>query len=590
MGNSFVDYLNSMNNSGANTIAALAEAQFLFPYYDKIKVERCLGHYIADKFTDKKKYSIILTGHAGDGKTSILMQVLSELGMLEKDVPLCEEKLYDNGETKIYAVKDMSELPEDRQLEYFKKGLTAPSSGASSFLISNTGPLLKCFETIIKNDYEIKGKSFDESDRNLLQNTILKQLDENKQEEITIGDYSVLIINIARIDNVDFAEKSLDKILSDELWASCKECGKNGVCPIYYNRNVVKRHFNRISDFVTAYYRYLYENDKRMTIRQMLSQLSFAITGNLTCDKIKSTAKESSKFNNLFPNLFFGYSGLNKIESAAQIQGVAFANELRLDSIALKDDYKIFVTGDFSNIPEDVRELVKSQHDIFSKKHLYTEEQSKADIENAVKYRKALRRFYIMLSLGDENGHDSIFDELFGVGFNNYVKLLNGNSSIKAKNEIKKVIIDALYMETTGTASKNVDSIPLTIRRNDNVYQKVMITNGKLKKEDLQIEVIPSNNVFEDNKNKNNIVLSICGIKKYKLSLPLVIYFEKIAEGSISTAANPALTHGISNLKAQLLECGKDNSTGKSFKVMLNRTDCPQYIDMEFDEKKLYFN
>ncbi len=590
MENPFVDYLNSMNNSGSNTVAALAEAQFLFPYYEKIKIERSLGQYIADKISDGEGHSIILTGHAGDGKTSILVQVLSEFGMLEKNSPLDEERIYENDDIKVYAVKDMSELSADKQIEYCRKGLNAPKNGMSSLLISNTGPLLKCFEEIVSSDYAAQEKNFDEVERSNLQNTILEQLDENKQTEIKIGDYSVLIINIARIDNVDFAEKVLGKILADDLWSPCAECEKKESCSIYYNRNVVKHHFDRVSDFVTSYYRYLYENDKRMTIRQMLSQISFAITGNRTCGVIGVTDKETVKFDYLFPNLFFGYRGLRLIESAMQIQGISIANELRLDSIALNDDYKMFVTGDFSDIPYDVRGLVKKQYDIFSKKHLYSEEQSAADNENAVMYRKAIRRFYIMLSLGNENGYSGVFDELFGSGFNNYVKLLYGGSSVKAKNEIKKVILEALYMEATGTASKNADSIPLTIRRNDKVYQKVMITAGKLKKEDIKIEVVSASNAFEDNKNKNNIILSICDKKQYKLSLPLVTYFEQVAEGSVSTAANPALTHGISKLKTLLMECGSDNSGVNSIKVLLNRTDNPQYIDIEPDDNKLYFS
>lgn len=590
MENSFVDYLNSMNNSGSNTFAALAEAQFLFPYYEKIKIERCLGQYIVDKISDGKGHSIILTGHAGDGKTSILVQVLSEFGMLENDKPLDEERIYENDDIKIYAVKDMSELSPDKQIEYCRKGLNAPKNGMSSLLISNTGPLLKCFEQIVSSDYAAQGKLFDESEKSNLQNAILEQLDENKQAEIKIGDYSVLIINIARIDNVDFAEKVLEKILADDLWQPCVECEKKGSCSIFYNKNVIKNHFARVSDFITSYYRYLYENDKRMTIRQMLSQISFSITGNRTCKEVSVTDKETAKFDYLFPNLFFGYKGLRRIESAMQIQGISAANELRLDSVALNDDYKMFVTGDFSDIPDDIRGLVKKQYDIFSKKHLYTEEQSSVDNENAVMYRKAIRRFYIMFSLGDESGYNEVFDELFGKGFNNYVKLLSGGSSVKAKNEIKKVILEALYMEATGTASKNTDSIPLTIRRNDKVYQKVMITAGKLKKEDLKIEVIPADTAFEDNKGKNNIFLSICDEKKYKLSLPLIIYFEQVAEGSISTAANPALTHGISKLKTMLMECGKDIGSSNSIKVLLNRTDNPQYIDMELDENKLYFS
>lgn len=590
MTNPFVDYLNSMNNSGSNTAAALAEAQVLTPYYEKIKVERCLGRYLSDMISDGSGHAIVLTGHAGDGKTSILVQVLSELGMLEKDTPLKEEMLYSQNGAELYAVKDMSELPEDKQTEFCRKGLEYPHEGISSLLISNTGPLLRCFETIVREDHEKQGKEFGENERSSLQNKILQQLDENGQDEIKIGDHSVLIINIARIDNVDFAEKVLEKIVSDEMWEPCNCCEKCNKCSIYNNRNVVKNHFDRISAFVTAFYRFLYENDKRMTIRQMLSQISFAITGNQTCSSIKPTAKESAKFSFMFPNLFFGYRGLSRIDSAMQIQGIAYANEFKIDSIALNDDYKMFVTGDFTDIPDDVRPLVKAQYDVFSRRHLsYDGKQPEKD-ENDVLYRRAMRRFYIMLSLGNGYDHTEIYDELFGKGFNNYTDLLNGKVSVKAKNEIKKTVLEALYMEATGTAAKNADTIPLTVRRNDDVYQKVMITNGKLKKEDIKIEAVPADNVFEDNKNKRNVILKICDKKDYRLSLPLVTYFEQVANGSISTAANPSLTHGISKLKATLLEYGKETVGSDAFKVLLNRTDTPMYIDIEFDGDKLYFS
>ena len=101
---------------------------------------------------------------------------------------------------------------------------------------------------------------------------------------------------------------------------------------------------------------------------------------------------------------------------------------------------------------------------------------------------------------------------------------------------------------------------------------------------------MPADNVFEDNKNKHNVILKICDKKDYQLSLPLITYFEQVANGSVSTAADPSLTHGISKLKATLLEYGKETGTGDAFKVLLNRTDDPMYIDMEFDDNKLYFS
>ena len=82
MENTFVSYLNSMNNAGSDTVSALAEAQVLNKYYSQIKIERKLGRYISDRIRSGEKEVYILTGHAGDGKTSILVQVLRDLDML----------------------------------------------------------------------------------------------------------------------------------------------------------------------------------------------------------------------------------------------------------------------------------------------------------------------------------------------------------------------------------------------------------------------------------------------------------------------------------------------------------------------------
>ena len=80
MGNKFVDYLNSMNNADSSNENALAESPILSEYYDFIKIERKLGEYIYDYLIKDEKKAIILTGHAGDGKTSILIQILNKMG------------------------------------------------------------------------------------------------------------------------------------------------------------------------------------------------------------------------------------------------------------------------------------------------------------------------------------------------------------------------------------------------------------------------------------------------------------------------------------------------------------------------------
>lgn len=82
--NDFISYLNSTNNIGGNSTGSLAEAQVKSPFYDSVKVERRVGTTISEEVKTGNYRSYILTGHAGDGKTSILVQVLKSLGLALK--------------------------------------------------------------------------------------------------------------------------------------------------------------------------------------------------------------------------------------------------------------------------------------------------------------------------------------------------------------------------------------------------------------------------------------------------------------------------------------------------------------------------
>ena len=405
--NSFVDYLNSMNNASSDTIAALAESQVNTPFFKKIQIERNLGKYLSERIRTGEHLSVVLTGHAGDGKTSILVQILQDLGFLDDNSSLEPEKEYDNGSINLYAVKDMSELPENKQIAFCRKALDAPKSGKSSIIISNTGPLLKCLELIREEQCKAQGISFDESEKIALQTQLLDQLDENKNEMISVGDCQFLMINMARVDNVSFAREIINKILADDLWKECQTCPKCSKCPIYFNVVQIRKYQDRVTSAVEAFYRYLYENDKRMTIRQILSQLSFALTGNLTCNEIKAGYKDSVKFRYLFSNLFFGYKGIEEMDNADQIQGIAYAKELKLDTRGLDVDYKLFVTGDFSDIPSDIGKLVSEQHRMFAKRHLNIDDKDNEFNTNDFEYRRAIRRVFIFFGDPKNNPQDN---------------------------------------------------------------------------------------------------------------------------------------------------------------------------------------
>jgi hypothetical protein len=577
--NLFVDYLNSMNNASSDTIAALAESQVNSPYFKKIQIERNLGKYLSDRIRSGENLAVVLTGHAGDGKTSILVQILQDLGFLDENASLEPEKEYDNGTIKLYAVKDMSELPEDKQIEFCRKALNAPNNGKSSIIISNTGPLLKCLELIREEQCKAQDIAFDESEKISLQTRLLDQLDENKNEMILVGECQFLMINMARVDNVSFAREIMNKLISAELWKDCENCSKCSRCPIYFNVIQIRKYQDRVASAVEAFYRYLYENDKRMTIRQILSQLSFALTGNLTCSEIKTSYKDSVKFKYLFSNLFFGYKGIEEIDNADQIQGIAYAKELKLDNKGLDVDYKLFVTGDFSDIPSDVGKLVNEQHKLFAKRHLNIDDKDNEFNTSDFEYRKSIRRVYIFFGNPQNdvqaNKYLPLYDELFGIGYNAYIRIQNGEAASKLLNELRNTITDALYLEMTGTSSKMARDIPLTIKRNDDYFQSVMITTGSFKKTNFKVKGTLKETDFEDISTKHDVELLLSTELSFKLSLPMVIYFGEIANGMISTISNPSLTHGLSKLKAMLKKISEEEQDEGEISVIVNNTDKP---------------
>ena len=122
---------------------------------------RRLGQIVADGIRSGNNKAYIITGHAGDGKTSILVQVLRELGMIQPGELLSGEKECINAQGKLYYVKDMSEVRPSQRAVYLNKALNAPSNGMSSILISNTGPLLSSFEDVVRTDCEADGQDYD---------------------------------------------------------------------------------------------------------------------------------------------------------------------------------------------------------------------------------------------------------------------------------------------------------------------------------------------------------------------------------------------------------------------------------------------
>ena len=586
--NGFVDYLNSTNNVGGNSTGSLAETQVKSDYFDRVKVDRKLGCYIAETVEREDYHAFVLTGHAGDGKTSVLVQVLKKLRLLKNNEGLSQMKDYPG----FFYVKDMSEIAEDQQTKILEQSLSAPKRNKSSLLISNTGPLLNTFLRLTAYARKMQGLDFKDEDKIDLQSKLLMQLDKNSDKEVVVEGYKFYLVNIARMDNVVFSSSILKKIVSMDLWQECDYCSCSDRCPIKNNIVRVNAQLDRVSRFIESYYRYLYENDKRMTIRQMVGQISYAITGNLTCDYIENHFLKEPFFNYGFANLFFGYIGLNEMRDSSQIKGISQIKLLGLDQIALDVDYRLFVNNDYSafftqEIAEELYELKKKyqkHYQVFAEENV----RSVSAQWSAAKLRRAIRRFYLVY--GADLNEENILNQIFGTNYTLYERLISGKQAKSVLRNVQTLVFRALYIKNTGFLPDNTSELPLTLRRENSIFQNVMLVLGTLSKNDLNIIQRPVLSLFEDTDSKQELYLKV-NDQQFLLTLPMLTYFDDLVQGSISSNSNPALTHGIAKLDTLLLdEFGDDLPESEEdceLKLLINTTDGQEIRYFAFDGDKL---
>lgn len=583
MGNDFISYLNSMNNADGNNINALAESQVTNKFYNYIRVDRKLGNFIVNKINNGECKCYIITGHAGDGKTSILVQILKKLGLLEEGHKLKKFEAKLVGDRELEYVKDMSELSHEEQIQFLRSALEAPKANKTSILISNTGPLLKTFRNVFNVDNE-------ESDE--IEDILLKQLDDNECTPIKIKDYEFYLINIARIENLGFVEEIIEKICTDTLWNECEKCENRKKCPTYFNKLCVSENKNKVIDFIETFYRWLQENDKRITIRQMISQISYAFTGNIKCSSIaRYDFKKFNLFNYNFANLFFGYRGIKKIDDASQIKGIELIQEIGLDKCSLSEDYNLFVKGEFNYFSNIVRDIVEEIWNHFTTEvYVSNENNDNSNIpEKQQLMRRAIRRFLLMYGLiENEQDYSKLYNQLYGEMYTEYKRATTESLTPRQLKGITRTIFEALYIQNIGIPPEVDQNLYLTLTRNDNSAQNVLLLLAKAKEKDLEVKQFKKNIDIEDVENRYTLELIINRSEQFKLTLPLLMYFSSVVSGEIKTEINPSLSHGLTKLNSVLLEVFREDAYDDqviTLSLIVNTTSGVKEMEIEFDDR-----
>lgn len=304
----FVDYLNTIHNVSADNRHALAEAQATSAYFSHLHVPLPLTDSIAEVLAEPEGAVVMLTGHAGDGKSTVAVEMLKRALGLASDEPLprppAEEEPVEFAGRPLSVVKDMSELPASVRVAKLRGAM---EGAGSALIVSNTGPLLSTFSQY----FEERVHARDE-----IEQEVLRRLDEPlnggrlaERNCFALADRKkVYIANLTMLDNVDTAVDFLDRLVTHPAWDECGNCSAASGCSVKRNvellrarREVTRKRVHYVYERLTAY-------GRRMTMRQLAAHLSFSVTGGLSCHELRERTA-AGQTTPLFSETFFGHVG-----------------------------------------------------------------------------------------------------------------------------------------------------------------------------------------------------------------------------------------------------------------------------------------
>lgn len=535
--NSYVGYLNSLHNYNAQNSNAYGERNIESPFYNQTMVEMDTCQDIISSLTNKQPHILILTGHAGDGKTSLMFQVLKKLGIKPNfRKPILEEALPSGAICR--CIKDFSELSDEKEkYKIMQAVVNYPQQGKYVFMVANTGPLINTFGNLFA----------DASDKEQAKMELINAMDNNEGKIVNIHDYPILVINVAAIDNTAFPRQYLRKLVAQELWADCTACPKRSYCHIVKNRDLISESIDHVCDFISKYYIWQTEYGHRLTIRSMTEQLAYMITGGMDCEDISPIDPHKM----LFFNLFFGYVGTLVNPRATSIRAVKLARDTNLDAKRLRADEDLIIRKCYSELfPQGICELIS---------------QAEKDSIFLPGWCEELRRIYFFLNIVPQNTWNRDVEDIFSKQYTQYLEVRNGYE--KPYKTQRQLLVDALRMMYLGTVLSNSNTIPITFSKESGIAQSVQLVVGEINVNDIEI-IAEKDSAM--NAAKMNMVLYLCKREKIPLSLPMINYFEELRSGIISTNIDPQLSHGIEGLKSQLLKVVSSNSEDLEIIVLKN--------------------
>lgn len=312
--NPFVGYLNSLQRSGGGNENALAESQVCNAQFAAIHATHPLAEVIYEELNKPAGRHVLLTGHAGDGKSTLAMEVYKLFLGIDRNKALNDPPKPREDIGSVSIIKDLSERDrkEDRNL------LDELSKKERRFLlVSNTGTLLD----LAKQHADI----FRQTDV-AMESIVLKSISsESGESPLQLGDIGFRVFNLARMDNMALARRVFEKMLALDRWADCQTKKCRETCPVFINVKLLQSNQERATERIFLAYRRMYEYGTRLTMRQLTEHLAYLITAGLDLQNIRKMQTQHpfpliSEY--LFFNRFFGDNGCKPDGPAFEMKAV----------------------------------------------------------------------------------------------------------------------------------------------------------------------------------------------------------------------------------------------------------------------------
>ncbi len=551
--NAYIAYLNSLHNLTASGANALAESQALNRFFSEIYEPFPIIEALYKMLRDKQERVVLLTGHAGDGKSTIALDVLKRLRSLPDNeclvTALAEREDILDIDPQVFIVKDMSELTAEQRLDSLMKGF---NESGSWLIVSNTGPLINSLA-----DYNDKYNGPGNVESNILEILDRPYVGGDLDSHILKGfNKELIIINITRLDNVAIGSRVLTKMVHHSAWAECNGCEIQTQCPLRLNRAALKDIGSIAEERVRWIYQYLTAYEQRLTLRQMIAHIALSLTGGMGCDEAKASVdignNDSSHGINgleriLFSECFFGYRGGKPWQIAEDLRAIALLKRSVFGNpTAVNFERQLLGTGELDGLSvPDVLKDVKQRWLI------------NAIEANGVRWRFSLRRMFYLFGYQSSNvsKHSERFLNVFLHSpmlkkYDSWQNEDNVQLEVQEQRELIQRCLQVLLEVYSGFSAGQLDGhdcLYLTLRRSDCMtIQPTQLVLAKLDKRDFSLGY--------DKSRRLRTLSYKQGLVELKLTLPLLDYIHARSMGGLGNRLTPIHLAQLEWFRTELLK------------------------------------